>query len=848
MKEQTKQTKQMLIGSFVILVLLCIGVMFVQAFFMSRKSKETISEIGDLYMAETNRQIQQKFEAVTDIWRQGGEGIIKRNSPEEAVYGEEMKEELAFGAYLRNFTSMELYTDTGKYEVIYGNHVIGKNEIEVQKLFDEYESWISGGVDEEGNDRILLALEAAYPMADGETSSIMVLGFPVEDLENVLVLDDEDSLAYSMIIRKDGSFIVKNRDVTENNYYTRLKEKLEQMDGKEPETYIEEFKAAIDSNEEYKAQIEIDGESRYLYCIPLRGTEWYLVTIMPYNVLENAVSDLGDERQKSMFGMIVLILVLMMVVFSMYYRMSQSQMKQLEVSLKATENANKAKSEFLSNMSHDIRTPMNGIVGMTTIALANIHDEGKVQNCLKKITISSRHLLGLINDVLDMSKIESGKISLSIGMISLREIMESIVNIVQPQVKSKKQHFDIFIRDIETEMICCDDIRLNQVLLNLLSNAIKYTGEGGTINIILSQEPSPKGPEYVRCHFKIKDTGIGMSEEFQKQIFETFSREDRARKIEGTGLGMPITRYIVEMMGGTIEVDSHQGVGTEVHVTLDFERAEEQVGEMLLPSWHVLVVDNNQDLCEGTAVELEQIGIHADWTTSGENALQVLEEHLDQPDAYQMVLLDWKMPRMDGGETIRMIHKLLGEDFPVLIISAYDWSDIESEARKAGAVGFISKPLFKSNLYMALRRFTGEISEIEKQQEVEEIHFENKHILLAEDNELNMEIAKEFLSSAGFVIDWAENGKICTEMFADSPEGYYDVVLMDIRMPVMDGYEACRIIRGMERSDNDLPIIAMTADAFSEDIQKSLESGMDEHVAKPIDFDKLFQVLGRYLK
>ncbi len=841
------KTKKMLISSFAILITVSMCMMFIQALFMSYKSEETISEMGELYMSETNWQLQQKFEIVTNIWLQEGEGIIERTPPENAVYGEELKSELMLGAYVRNVASMELYADTGEYEVIYGKHVICENRLGINGLLEEQGSWISGGADEDGNKMFTLALEVAYPMSDGKRSTIMTLSYPIEVLEKSLELDNEEGLAYSSIIRRDGSYVICSKDAIEENYFERLQMHNEETNKKKTEDFVSEIKRAMGNKEEYTAQIKMDGEHKHLYCVPLEGSDWYLVSTMPYEVLENTIRNLGDARQYSLVGMVIFILTAQFIVFAMYYRMTQGQMESLQKLKEEAERANKAKSEFLSNMSHDIRTPMNGIIGMTAIASANIHDTAKVQDCLKKITLSGRHLLGLINDVLDMSKIESGRLSLNIEVISLRETMESIVNIVQPQVKSKGQHFDIFIKNIETEMVCCDDVRLNQVLLNLLSNAIKFTDQGGRINVYLSQEKSPKGPEYVRCLFRVKDNGIGMTEEFQKKMFETFTREDRARKIEGTGLGMSITRFIVEMMGGTIEVQSRQGEGSEFRITLDLERAEEKLGEMILPPWNILVIDNNEDQCESAVTELREIGINADWVTSGETALQMVEQQLGREGEYQVILLDWMMPGMCGLETARHLRSLVGEEFPILIISAYDWSDIEAEAREVGAVGFISKPLFKSNLYMELSRFIGGHSEIEKELGTKEVHFENKRILLAEDNELNMEIAQEILSDVGLVMEWAENGKICTEMFSDSPEGYYDAVLMDIRMPVMDGYEACSIIRAMKRKDAGIPIIAMTADAFSEDMQRSQQVGMDEHVAKPIDIDKLYQVLGRYI-
>lgn len=844
-KKRTKEQKKIIV-SFIGMFFLCLCMVVIQSRFMSNRSQEVIGELGELYMEEMNRQIQQNFEGITKLWMREGQSIISKIPQEEFVYGEQWKSEMAKTVEVMSFSSMELYDASGEHEVIYGKHAKSENTTDIQKLLMEQNKWISGGRDEDGNKVILFALEASYPMADGKTSSMMVLSLPQEELEKALVLGDEKSLAYSMIIRADGSFIVQG-DVKEDNYFDRLVNRTEAAYGKMPENYMQELQAAIADNENYIERIKTEGENKQLYCIPLKGTDWYLVSIMPYSILENTINDLGSARQSSLIGMVVFILLMMTGVFIMYYQMTQRQMKELEIAKREAENANKAKSEFLSSMSHDIRTPINGIVGMTAIALSNIHDVEKVQDCLKKITLSSRHLIGLINDVLDMSKIESGKISLNMDIFSLRETMDSIVNIVRPQVEDKGQHFDIFIRNIETEMVCCDSVRLNQVLLNLLSNAIKFTDKGGSINVYLNQEASPKGPEYVRCHFRVKDTGIGMSEEFQQKIFESFSREDQARKIEGTGLGMAITRYIVELMEGEIELRSHQGVGTEFHIILDLERGEEILGNMILPLWNILIVDNNLDLCKSAASQLEELGIKADWTVTGEQALMLVEDRLNKPDAYDIVLLDWRMPGMNGLETARELQKIAGEDLPILIISAYDWSDIKDEAQKVGVKGFISKPLFKSNLYLELSKFSGGRSETVQPEETG-CNFENKRILLAEDNELNMEIAKELLEEIGVEVDWAEDGKICTEMFAESEEGYYDAVLMDIRMPVMNGYTACETIRSMERSDADLPIIAMTADAFSEDKQRSIESGMNEHIAKPIDIDKLYQILEHYLK
>ena len=547
-------------------------------------------------------------------------------------------------------------------------------------------------------------------------------------------------------------------------------------------------------------------------------------------------------------GSCAVVLMALLLVFYKYISLTKEHLQELEEARRDAVHANKAKSEFLSNMSHDIRTPMNAIVGMTAIATANIDNRQQVLNCLKKITLSSKHLLGLINDVLDMSKIESGKMTLNIDQVSLREIMEGIVSIVQPQAKAKGQQFDVHIQNITVENVCCDSVRLNQVLLNFLSNAVKFTPEGGCIEVSLYEETSPKGDGYVRVHLRVKDNGIGMSPEFREKIFESFSREDsaRVRKTQGTGLGMAITKYIVDAMGGTIEVSSEQGLGSEFHVTLDMEQALVQEMDMVLPDWSMLVVDDDEELCRTTADTLRSIGVAAEWTLDGESAVEMIQKKHDLHQGYQIILIDWKLPGMDGIETAREIRRRMGENLPILLISAYDWSEIETEAREAGISGFISKPLFKSSLFYGLRPYTQDHEE-HREQKKKKSSIKGCRILLAEDNDLNWEIAEELLNEEGLVLERAENGKICVEKFEQSQEGFYDAVLMDIRMPVMNGYEAAEAIRAVGRRDADIPIIAMTADAFSEDIKKCLDCGMNAHISKPIDIADVMRILERYI-
>ena len=844
-----KNTRKFLIISFSFLIVVCILSFVAIATRIGRKSNDAVSDVGMLYMSEMNRQLQEKYTTVIELRLSQVEGIVKRTPPESVHYGEEMLEELAISASVRDFTYLGLYKKNGESETIYGEPLQIIDEDEFLEGLGSEEIKISSAEDASGERMLLLIQAAAYEMKDGNTSAALVAGIPMEYLNEALFLGEESALIYSHIIRSDGSYVIRNGDGFQGSYFKRMQELLMELDGKKPEEYIQELKDAMATKTDYTTLILESGIHGHIYCSPLSESDWYLITVMPYGPLDDAINKLGNQRTYTLLLYCLVILAVILIIFVLYYRMSQKQIRELNEAKMEADHANQAKSEFLSNMSHDIRTPMNGIVGMTAIAVNNIDDKERVKDCLRKITLSSKHLLGLINDVLDMSKIESGKLTLNMDIVSLRDAMESIVNIVQPQVKAKKQHFDIFIQKIETENIYCDSVRLNQVLINLLSNAIKYTPEKGRINIYLSQEESPLGSRYVRCHFRVKDNGIGMSEEFQKTIFDTFTREKvtQVDKTEGAGLGMAITKCIVDAMNGTIELHSESGKGSEFHITLDLEKASEKMEDIALPPWNTLVVDNNEDLCHSAADALKEIGINAECALSGREAVEMVKKQHDAQNDYQLVLIDWKMPEMDGLETTREIRKHLGAEVPILIISAYDWSDIKDEAMEAGAHGFISKPLFKSNLYLGLSKFVegNGASSVSKEEEVKD--FTGKKILLAEDNDLNWEIANEILSAAGFKLEHAENGKVCVEKFEASEEGTYDVILMDIRMPVMNGYDAAKTIRGLDRADANLPIIAMTADAFSEDIQHSLDSGMNAHISKPIDIKKLIAELTKYL-
>lgn len=842
-----RNTKKFLIISFSLLAAACIVLISISSTIIAGKSDLAINEIGSIYMSAMVKQMQEKFDAVVDMQISELKGIIERHPPESVEYDQDMFDLLALSAQVRNFVYLGLYTDDGECETIYGSNVEYDSEITFRNVLNDSSLRVFSGMSAEGEKVICMLVNAQYPMENGKTSSAIVAATPMAQLEKVLALDEKDSLMYSFIIRTDGTYVVRNRQ--EGDYFNYIRQNFSEYNGKTAEDYVDELHDAMRQNAEYSTLFREDGENKYLLCTHLVNSEWYLISVMPHGTLDKILERLSGERQFITLIMSSFILGGVVVIFILYYRLSQQQLQELDQARKEATKANQAKSEFLSSMSHDIRTPMNGIVGMTTIAMANIDNTERVKDCLGKITLSSKHLLGLINDVLDMSKIESGKLTLNMSQISLRDTMDSIVNIVQPQVKARQQHFDIFIQNILTEEVHCDSIRLNQVLINLLSNALKFTPEGGSINVFLEQEPSPAGENYVRCHFRVKDNGMGMTKEFQEKIFDTFTREEKEQvhKIEGTGLGMAITKAIVEAMKGTIDLQSAPGEGSEFHITLDLEKADTKETEMMLPSWRVLVVDNNEDLCLSAVSSLKEMGVDAQWAESGQKALEMARKCHEEGKDYEVVLLDWKMPDMDGLHTAREMRKLLGQQIPILIISAYDWSEIEAEAKEVGVQGFIAKPLFKSNLYLGLKRYMLEADQEEIQKDTITQQFVGKKILLAEDNDLNWEIAEDLLSEAGFTLERAENGKICVEKFEQSAVGFYNVILMDIRMPVMNGYDAAKAIRALSREDANLPIIAMTADAFSDDIQRCLDCGMNEHVAKPIDVNRLTQLLKKYL-
>lgn len=840
------RTTHFLMGSFVFLLLISIGAFICLGYYMSRVSERSINKVGDLYMAGISERITAHFRTLIDLKVEQAEAIVSVVSEDE----EDLYQELTYRARVRSFNYLALCSEDGVLEMLDGEQLELTDPEPFYASLRENQKKVAVGEDQSGNKVVIFGVDADYPMEDGTRSMALVAAIPIEYISTMLGTNEDNTLIFSNIIREDGTFIVSDMSEEYPDYFTSLHERYKNDDPDIVNAYINELSDAMRKKEDYATVLNLDGSSQQIYCTSLPYSEWHLVTILPFGILNETLETMSRARTVATIAVCAIVLSVLLVIFYVYYRMMRQQMQDLEAARQEALEATEAKSTFLSNMSHDIRTPMNAIVGMTAIATAHIDDKEQVQNCLRKITLSGKHLLGLINDVLDMSKIESGKMTLTAEQVSLQEVVEGVVGIVQAQVKGKNQNFNVHIDNIMSEEVYCDSVRLNQILLNLLSNAVKYTQEGGTIQLYLYQENEApeKGDAYVRTHIVVQDNGIGMTPEFVAHVFDSYSRADtkRVHKTEGAGLGMAITKHIVDAMEGTITVDSEPNKGTKFQVVVDFEKAEARELNMILPAWKMLVVDDDETLCRTAVEALDSIGIQADWTMSGEKALEMVKKHHQKRDDYQIVLLDWKLPGMDGISVARQIRKIVDENMPIILISAYDWNDFEDEARQAGIDGFIAKPLFRSTLYYGLRKYmnVGETTEERK----EDKELAGHRILVAEDNELNWEILRELLTDIGMELEWAENGRICVEKFEESGEGDYDAILMDVRMPVMNGYEATSAIRALERPDaQKIPIIAMTADAFSEDIKKCLDSGMNAHTAKPVNLDELISLLRKYI-
>ena len=664
--------------------------------------------------------------------------------------------------------------------------------------------------------------------------AVLLRVIPITALEQKWVFPQTDLVnAELSMIDSNGDYILKGYGFKNSSFFEFYKS----YNKANPEGMNQLFEK-ITSSTGSVSMINSHGEECILAYTPVSSTAgWTMLGLVPAKDLT------VDDENWLLFGVVSLGLLLLFV-SDLIYMLNLN--KRLKISAREAESASRAKTDFLSTMSHDIRTPMNAIIGLTTIAEKNLDDVASTRESLRKISLASNHLLTLINDILDISKVESGKLKLNPLTFSIVETVENLVNISQPMIKEKNIDFTFHITQMDDEYLYADQLRLNQIYINILSNAIKYTEPGGRVTVDMREEKSDI-PGCVLLLYRVSDTGIGMSPEYMENLYQPFSRQvdSRVNSIQGTGLGLAITKQMVDLMGGTIECQSEQGKGTEFTVVLDIALAEKRREDVKFDNVNVLIVDDDEIMLETAADELESLGASASKAKSGLEAVEMVTSGHESGKDYAIVLIDWKMPNMDGVETIKKIRTDLKSDIPILLISAYDWADIEDKAREAGVNGFIAKPIFRSTLYNKINEFIGEGSKnIEPEDDYSDL--KGMRILIAEDIDINWEIISGMLGMYGIESVRAENGEVCVDMIKDAEENEYTLIFMDIQMPKMNGLDATRTIRSLENSwASSIPIIAMTADAFSENITECLNAGMNGHIAKPIDIKLVIKEIRR---
>lgn len=673
--------------------------------------------------------------------------------------------------------------------------------------------------------------------SESSRAAVLLRVVPISELEQKWVFPQEEFVnAELSMIDANGDYILKGNNFKNSSFFEFYKS----YNPTEPASSKELFDT-ITSSTGSVSMFNSRGQECILAYTPVTAAaRWTLLGFVP-------AQDLHEANENWLLIGVVSAGLLILFLCDLFFMIHIN--KKLKVTAREAEHANKAKTDFLSTMSHDIRTPMNAIIGLTALAEKDLGDVESTKESLRKISLASNHLLTLINDILDISKVESGKLKLSPQSFSIAETVENLVNISQPMIKEKKIIFSFHIDKMEKEYLYTDQLRLNQIYINILSNAIKYTEPGGRVSVDMSEEESSI-PGCVRLTYVVADSGIGMSPEFMQTMYQPFSRQtdSRVNSIEGTGLGLAITKQMVDLMGGRIDCQSEQGKGTTFTVTLDIPEADKQLDDIQLDQVDALIVDDDEIVLQTMVSEFQSLGSAAEIAHSGKEALEMLTRKHESGKDYTLVILDWKMPDMDGIETIRRIRTEISGDIPILLTSAYDWSDIEDLAKDAGADGFISKPIFRSALYKKINSILGtESVSVEPEDDYSDL--KGLNILVAEDIEINWMIISGMLSMIGITSEQAENGRVCVEKMRTAADGTYDLIFMDVQMPEMNGLDAARAIRQLENPRAaSIPIVAMTAEAFSENVTECLDAGMNGHIAKPIDIKLVIKEIRRIIK